>query len=243
MPESGPLDGERSGSRVDASDADSSSALREALRALESDARRDRALVEHSLGLICTHDLNGTILSINPAAARALGYQPADGVGRNLGDFLASETRHLFAAYLARIKAAGHDEGLMRVRSREGAERVWLYRNVLYAEPGGRTYVLGHALDITDRIAAERALHAQDEELRRMHSELDSRVRERTAELEHANERLRLEIAERERAERAREEALRAAQEASRLKDEFLGTLSHELRTPLNAILGWTRLL
>lgn len=33
------------------------------------------------------------------------------------------------------------------------------------------------------------------------------------------------------------------AQEANRLKDDFLATLSHELRTPLNAVLGWTRLL
>lgn len=33
------------------------------------------------------------------------------------------------------------------------------------------------------------------------------------------------------------------AEEAGRLKDEFLANLGHELRTPLTAILGWTRIL
>ncbi|MBD2096360.1 PAS domain-containing protein [Trichocoleus sp. FACHB-591] len=59
-----------------------------------------------------------------------------------------------------------------------------------------------------------------------------------------------LNISEKKRAEAEREHLLRreqaarvAAEQANRIKDEFLAVLSHELRSPLNPILGWTRLL
>src|SRR5262245_22403203 len=56
-------------------------AWQETTEALRESEQRYRELVEYSLGLICTHDLKGTLLSINPAAANSLGYTPEDGVG------------------------------------------------------------------------------------------------------------------------------------------------------------------
>ena len=48
---------------------------------------------------------------------------------------------------------------------------------------------------------------------------------------------------ERRQALAREKEARIEAEEANRVKDEFLSTLSHELRTPLTAIMGWSNLL
>ena len=162
---------------------DSEDARGRAEEALRQSEVRFRDLVEQSLGLICTHDLDGVLLSINPAAAHALGYDPEEGIGSNLREFLSPSTRHLFDKYLQRVRQNAIDTGLMRVMTKDGAERIWMYRNVRIADPDAPPHVVGHALDITDRIKAEEALRASEQDLKRAHDELERRVQERTAQL------------------------------------------------------------
>lgn len=110
-----------------------------------------RRLAEHSLGLMCCHDLDGVLLWVNEAAARSLGYSPEQGAGIRLDSFLVPEARPMFPSYLARIRKNGIDSGLMRLRTRNGDERIWMYRNVLSDAPELPPHVLGHALDISER--------------------------------------------------------------------------------------------
>jgi diguanylate cyclase (GGDEF)-like protein/PAS domain S-box-containing protein len=133
---------------------------RRAVRALEISEGRFRKLFQYSLGLICTHDLNGVLLSVNPSAARALDYSIGDLMGRRLPDMMPPDRRHFFVGYMERIIASGTDSGLLPVVARDGSVRIWEYHNILDSD-ADEPYVLGHAQDITERRRLEQRLREQ----------------------------------------------------------------------------------
>ena len=92
---------------------------------------RYRDLVEHCEDLVCTHDLDGNLLSLNPAPARILGYEVAELLRIPMRELLAPESREGFDAYLKRIEATGSDEGELCVVTRNGERRIWEYKNTL----------------------------------------------------------------------------------------------------------------
>jgi PAS domain S-box-containing protein len=148
--------GEITGASTIARDISDRKGAEEALRESEE---RYRDLVEHSEDLICTHDLEGRFLTANPALVRHLGYwHEKELVGRKLSDFLASDVLHLFDTYLEVLRKERYAQGLMKVLTRDGEERILEYRNSLRTKGLAQPIVRGMAHDVTERIRAERGL-------------------------------------------------------------------------------------
>jgi diguanylate cyclase (GGDEF)-like protein/PAS domain S-box-containing protein len=140
-------------------------AQRRAIDSVEASERRFRDLFEHSVGLICTHDMDGVLLSINPAAALALGYRVADLIGCAMTDLIPTTLQSHFGDYLKRIHRAGDDSGVFYVLHRDGSQRIWEYHNRVLWDTHDTPFVIGHALDITQRRLDEHRLREQQAEL------------------------------------------------------------------------------
>lgn len=90
--------------------------------------------------------------------------------------------------------------------------------------------------EIVERINTE-------DELKQIKEELEIRVKKRTVDIEETNKKLVKEIEEHEKTMKSLEIAKDRAEEADRLKSNFLANVSHELRTPMNAISGFSQML
>jgi PAS domain S-box-containing protein len=195
---------------------------RESLRQSEE---QTRLLLESAGEGIYGVDTDGRSILCNPAAARMLGYgSPAELEGRNMHDTMHHSYPDGSAYPIETCRAAQPYRNGVSVRVDN--EVFWRADSSSFpveyeASPIRRDGALVGAVvnfsDISKRKRSEAELRTAHDALAEERARLAERVRERTAELDQANE-----------------ELARAAQ----AKDEFLAAMSHELRTPLTSILG-----
>ena len=139
------------------------------LRAREA-ARKSREkyydLVKNISDIIFTHDLEGRLLSVNPAAEKLLGYRTGEILYKNIAEFIVPQgPQALKSQYLDRIVMKGALNGIAECVTRSGDKRHVEYRNVLVREKDRQPYVSGSARDVTERVLAERELRWMEEQL------------------------------------------------------------------------------
>jgi PAS domain S-box-containing protein len=117
-----------------------------------------RSLFEHSQHMICIHDLQGNIMSINPAGAHAIGFEPEEVIGRSIRTFFWMKSPDEYEKYLHAINHNGQAQGLLRLTMRDGTTTYWLYNNILLADLEGNPYVLSSNVEITGRYEMEKEL-------------------------------------------------------------------------------------
>src|SRR5579864_2540153 len=122
-------------------------------------------LVERSQDLLCIHDLEGRFLSVDPAAARLLGYSIEEMLRTPMRDFVVPEFRPAFDGYLEQVERDGQAHGLLFVRTRSGERRIWEYSNTLRREGTPAPVVSGIARDVTEQKRTEHLLRETNEKL------------------------------------------------------------------------------
>ena len=130
---------------------------RHAEAALRESEKRFRELFNSISDLVYTQDLDGRLLSVNPALCTAFGYSEVELVGRRVSDFLKPELADAFGSdYLERLRKDGQQEGTSIYFTKQGEEIYIEYRSSMVYPGNGKPYISGTGRDVTARVLAER---------------------------------------------------------------------------------------
>lgn len=197
-------------------------------------------------GIILTNK-NGDIVLVNPAAERMFDYQAEELVGRKIEILIPRQYRKshvkqresFHQAPQNRVMGHGRDLHGTRKDGQEFPVEVSLSYYKQQSEP----FAIAFIIDITHRKQIEQSMVRQQQELekvtsdiRKLNTELEAKVEERTIILKEALMKL-------EQSQSELSEALDKERQLNEIKSRFVSMASHEFRTPLSTVLSSASLL
>ena len=185
----------------------------EAMR--ESEAKFSAAFRGSPDVMVINRTRDGMIVDVNPAYERFFGYRRQELIGRTATELGVIADPLARPPFIERLLRDGKTVELpWRSRIRSGEVRDVL-QSAYLIDIGGEQHHVAIIHDMTESKKAQAALRASEEELRKLNRELESRVTERTAQLQESNKEL----------------------------ESFSYSVSHDLRAPLRHVAAYVGLL
>lgn len=172
---------------------------------------RFRLLAENSTDMISRHDLRGRYLYVSPSCYTLLGYKPEDLIGHLAFDFIHPDDILAVEKSLSNITLQTVVSNTTLRLHRKDGQYIWVEttsQTILDNKTGVIREIHASTRDVTERRQAE-------EQIRQLNAELEQRVRERTLQLETANQEM----------------------------EAFSYSVSHDLRAPLRTMSGYSGIL
>ncbi len=179
---------------------------------LREKEERYRSMFDSPFNLIYICDFKGNFIDANQAALDLLGYEKEDIKSLSFSDLI--DKKQIFSAFkrMREIQKKGADIAPLefKLKCKDGSYKYVETISSIIKKDGKPHAVQGIGQDITERKEAEAEVKKAHERLSEMNKELERKVKERTAEIQHL----------------------------LKQKDEFINQLGHDLKNPLNPIVN-----
>jgi len=206
-----------------------------------------QSLFENATEGIILTGREGKIVLVNPAAERIFGYTADELIGKTIEVLIPEKFRPQHHGLRAGFyqepsnRVMGHGRDLFGLK-KDGSD-IPVEVSLSHYRKDGELYVIAFIVDITRRKEIERDMIEQQKQLekvssqiRKLNTELELKVEERTMILKEALQKL-------EESQTELSEALDKERQLNEIKSRFVSMASHEFRTPLSTVLSSASLL
>ena len=191
------------------------------------------ALFEHATeGIIITNQKGG-IIRANPSSERMFGYGRGELQHKTVEELVPTRYKdthvHNREGYNKSPHARSMGKNMDLFAKRKDGGEFPVEISLSYYQKDGETFVIAFIIDITER-------KKHEESVKKLNTDLERKVRERTNVLQEA-------LIELESSKQQLSEALATEKELNDMKSRFVTMASHEFRTPLSTILSSVSLI